>query len=86
MSILLRWNKAYFIALSQFSTTYLFVIPDCEDSVLSHDAIDAVDRMLPDPVPRFSKSPVLRCFLILRPWQRKNRKVSLLYCVVKQFT
>lgn len=50
--------------------TYLFVIPDCDDSVLNQDAVDAVDRMLPVPVPRFSKSPVLFCFLILSPCTR----------------
>lgn len=42
-------------------------MPDCDDSVLIHDAVDAVERMLPEPVPRFSKSPVLRCFRIFRP-------------------
>lgn len=45
-------------------------MPDCEDSVLIHEAVDAVERMLPEPVPRFSKSPVLRCFRIFRPDKR----------------
>lgn len=48
--------------------SYLFDIADCEDPVLIHDAVDTVERMLPDaPVPRFSKSPVLRCFFNFKP-------------------
>mgnify|MGYP007092094916 CR=1 FL=1 len=42
-------------------------MPDCEDSVLIHEAVDAVERMLPEPVPLFSKSPVLLCFRIFSP-------------------
>lgn len=47
---------------------YLFDIADCDDPVLIHDAVDTVDRILPDAaVPRFSKSPVLRCFFSFKP-------------------
>ena len=59
--------KNYFSLLKYL--LYLAVKFDCSDPVLSHEAVDMVDRMLPDArVPRFSKSPVLRCFLILRPY------------------
>lgn len=41
--------------------------PECEDSVLTHDALDPVLLMLPPDVPLFSKSPVLRCLRIFKP-------------------
>ena len=44
-----------------------FVIPDLDESVLIQEAEDAVDLMLPDPVPFFSRSLVLFCFLIFKP-------------------
>lgn len=47
--------------------TYLFDMADCDEPVLIHDAVDTVDLILPDAVPRFSKSPVLRCFFNFNP-------------------
>lgn len=48
--------------------TYLLDMADCDDPVLIHDAVETVDRMLPDAaVPRFSRSPVLRCFFNFKP-------------------
>mgnify|MGYP005984341075 FL=1 len=45
-----------------------FVMPDCAESVLTQEADDPVDLMLPDPPPPlFSKSPVLRCFFNFSP-------------------
>lgn len=46
---------------------------DCDEPVLIHDAVDTVDLILPDAVPRFSKSPVLRCFFNFNPYARKFR-------------
>ncbi|RZF38802.1 hypothetical protein LSTR_LSTR015548 [Laodelphax striatellus] len=43
------------------------VIPECEDSVETHEVLEPVLRMLPPDVPRFSRSPVLLCFLIFSP-------------------
>lgn len=43
---------------------------DCDEPVLIHEAVETVDRMLPDAiVPRFSKSLVLRCFFNFKPYQ-----------------
>lgn len=41
---------------------------DWSDSVDTQDAEDALERMLPPDVPRFSMSPVDRCLRSLRPW------------------
>lgn len=49
-----------------------FVIADCAESVLTQDAEDPVDRMLPVP---FSKSPVLRCFFSFNPYNQFLKKL-----------
>lgn len=49
--------------------TYFAVKFDCSEPVLSQDAVDIVERILPEArVPRFSKSLVLRCLRIFKPW------------------
>lgn len=51
---------------------YLLDIADCDEPVLIQDAVETVDRMLPEAtVPRFSKSLVLRCFFNLRPCKQR---------------
>jgi hypothetical protein len=46
------------------------VTPDCAESVLTQEADDPVDLMLPDPPPPlFSRSPVLRCFFSFNPFK-----------------
>lgn len=58
-------------------TTNLTVRFDCSDPVLNQEAVDIVDRMLPEArVPRVAKSPVLRCFRILRPCQGSQQSAS----------
>lgn len=48
--------------------THFVVRLDCSEPVLIQDADDMVDLMLPEAmVPRFSRSPVLRCLRIFRP-------------------
>lgn len=69
-----RYNKcfqtAFFMRSVEFST-YLFDIADCDEPVLIQEAVETVERMLPDAtVPRFSKSPVLRCFFSFNPWTK----------------
>lgn len=50
--------------------SHLLDMADCDDPVLIHEAVETVDRMLPDAiVPRFSKSLVLRCFFNFKPYQ-----------------
>lgn len=58
-----------------------FVMADCAESVLTQEADDPVDRILPDATPRFSKSPVLRCFFNFKPWHKtqKLQKYSIFY-------
>lgn len=42
------------------------VVADCAESVLTQDAEEPVDRILPD-APFLSRSPALRCFFSFRP-------------------
>lgn len=51
------------------------VVADCAESVLTQDADEPVDRILPDP-PFLSRSPVLRCFFSFRPWKEKISTVE----------
>lgn len=52
-------------------------MPDCEEPVLIHEAVDTVDLILPVcPVPRFSKSPVLRCLRIFKPWKGQGTRFT----------
>lgn len=68
ISINFRKNRPWVQSNYEF-TTYLFDIADCDEPVLIHEAVETVERMLPDAtVPRFSRSPVLRCFFSFNPW------------------
>lgn len=63
-----RMDLGFYSSISLQFEAYLFDIADCDDPVLIHDAVETVLRMLPDAaVPRFSKSPVLRCFFSFKP-------------------
>lgn len=51
------------------------VMVDCSEPVLNQEAVDMVERILPDTiVPRFSKSPVLHCLRIFKPYTQNILK------------
>lgn len=66
-------NLDHILAHLSCPDTHFVVRLDCSEPVLIQDADDMVDLMLPEAmVPRFSRSPVLRCLRIFRPCTQKK--------------